>query len=146
MIERIKDGLIVSCQALDDEPLHSSYIMGRMALAALQGGASGIRAQGKEDIIEIKKIVDLPVIGIVKRNYNDSEIYITPTKKEVLELLSTSCEMIALDCTDRKRPFDENVKDLINLIHEKGRLVMADVSTYEEGIKAYEDGADCVST
>ena len=72
---------MVSCQALPDEPLHSSFIMGRMALAAKQGGAVGIRAQSKEDIVEIKRNVDLPVIGIVKRNYPDSEVYITPTKK-----------------------------------------------------------------
>ena len=66
MLEKIKGGLVVSCQALPDEPLHSSFIMGRMALAAKQGGAVGIRAQSKEDIMEIKKTVDLPVIGIVK--------------------------------------------------------------------------------
>ena len=91
MLEKIKHGLVVSCQALPDEPLHSSFIMGRMALAAKQGGAVGIRAQSKEDIVEIKKNVDLPVIGIVKRNYPDSEVYITPTKKEVDELLETGC-------------------------------------------------------
>ncbi|MGL5414502.1 MAG: N-acetylmannosamine-6-phosphate 2-epimerase [Clostridium sp.] len=146
MLDKVKGGLIVSCQALENEPLHSSYIMGRMAIAALEGGASGIRAQGKEDILEIKKNVDLPIVGIVKRNYDDSEIYITPTKTEVLELLSTGCEMIALDCTNRKRPFNENVKDLIGLIHENGKLVMADISTYEEGMQAYENGVDCIST
>ena len=68
-IENLKGKLIVSCQALPEEPLHSSFIMGRMALAAKQGGAFGIRANTKEDISEIKKTVDLPVIGIVKRNY-----------------------------------------------------------------------------
>lgn len=84
MLEKIKGGLVVSCQALPDEPLHSSFIMGRMALAAKQGGAVGIRAQSKEDIMEIKKTVDLPVIGIVKRNYPDSDIYITPTKRKLM--------------------------------------------------------------
>ncbi|MGL5647798.1 MAG: N-acetylmannosamine-6-phosphate 2-epimerase [Clostridium sp.] len=146
MLDRVKGGLIVSCQALENEPLHSSYIMGRMAVAALEGGAVGIRAQGKDDILEIKKNVDLPIVGIVKRNYDDSEIYITPTKTEVIELLSIGCEMIALDCTNRKRPFDENVKDLIDLIHENGKLVMADISIYEEGMQAYENGVDCIST
>ena len=81
MLKEIRHRLVVSCQALPDEPLHSSFIMGRMALAAKQGGAAGIRAQGKDDILEIKRVVDLPVIGIVKRNYPDSEIYITPTRK-----------------------------------------------------------------
>ena len=74
-VENLKGKLIVSCQALPDEPLHSSFIMGRMALAAKQGGASGIRANTKEDIKEIRSQVDLPVIGIVKRDYDDSDIY-----------------------------------------------------------------------
>ena len=86
-VENLKGKLIVSCQALPDEPLHSSFIMGRMALAAKQGGASGIRANTKEDIKEIRSQVDLPVIGIVKRDYDDSDIYITPTMKEIEELM-----------------------------------------------------------
>ena len=73
-VENLKGKLIVSCQALSNEPLHSSFIMGRMALAAKQGGASGIRANTKEDIKEIQSQVDLPIIGIVKRDYDDSDI------------------------------------------------------------------------
>ena len=146
MLDEIKGKLIVSCQALPEEPLHSSFIMGRMALAAKLGGACAIRAQSKEDIMEIKVVVDLPVIGIVKRNYKDSDIYITPTKKEVDELLETKCEMIALDATERKRPNNEKIEDLVSYIHENGILAMADCSTYEECVKAEEIGFDCVST
>ena len=80
-INCLKGKLIVSCQALPDEPLHSDYIMGRMAYAAMEGGASGIRAQSVSQINEIMKTVDLPVIGIIKRNYEDSEIFITATMK-----------------------------------------------------------------
>ena len=146
MLEEIKQKLIVSCQALEDEPLHSSFIMGRMALAAKQGGAAGIRAQSKEDIDEIIKVTGLPVIGIVKRNYKDSDIYITPTKKEVEELLTTDSKIIALDATLRVRPNGEKIEDLIKLIKSHGRLAMADCSTYEEGVHAQELGFDCVST
>lgn len=146
MLNQIKGKLIVSCQALPDEPLHSSFIMGRMALAAQQGGASGIRAQSVEDIKEIMTVVDLPVIGIIKRNYDDSEIYITPTQKEVKELLETKCQMIAIDATNRKRPNDENMKDLLDLIHQGGRLAMADISTYEEAVNAEKMGFDVIST
>lgn len=146
MLDKIKGKLIVSCQALPDEPLHSSFIMGRMAIAAKQGGASGIRAQSKEDILEIERVCDLPIIGIVKRNYEDSEIYITATMKEVNELLETNCEMIALDATLRKRPNDEKVEDLVKAIHDAGRLAMADCSTLEECIAAEKAGFDVVST
>ncbi|EIS9207242.1 N-acetylmannosamine-6-phosphate 2-epimerase [Clostridioides difficile] len=146
MLDKVKGRLIVSCQALEDEPLHSPFIMGRMAKAAMEGGAVGIRAQGVEDIIEIKKVTGLPVIGIIKRNYEDSDIYITPTKKEVDELLTTGCEMIALDATNRVRPNNEDLKELIKYIKENGVLVMADISNYDEAIKAQEYGVDCVST
>ena len=80
-IDNLQGKLIVSCQALSNEPLHSSFIMGRMALAANEGGAAGIRANTKEDIKEIQSQVDLPIIGIVKRDYEDSIVYITPTMK-----------------------------------------------------------------
>lgn len=82
-LEQLKGNLIVSCQALPHEPLHSSFIMGRMARAAAEGGALGIRANTPEDIAEIRKNVDLPIIGIVKRDYEDSKVYITPTMKEI---------------------------------------------------------------
>ncbi|AID44223.1 N-acetylmannosamine-6-phosphate 2-epimerase [Candidatus Arthromitus sp. SFB-mouse-Japan] len=146
MLNKIKDGLVISCQALYDEPLHSPFIMGRMALAAKEAGAVAIRAQGVSDIIEIKRATNLPVIGIIKRDYEDSDVYITPTIKEVNELLSSGCEMIALDATRRSRPNDEKLKDLILHIKEENILVMADISNYEEGVIAEELGCDCVST
>lgn len=145
-INCLKGKLIVSCQALPDEPLHSDYIMGRMAYAAMEGGASGIRAQSVSQINEIMKTVDLPVIGIIKRNYDDSDIFITATKKEVEELLTTKCQIIALDATSRRRPNDEKCEDLVKIIHEAGRLAMADCSTYEECEAAAKMGFDIVST
>ena len=82
-IKKMKGKLIVSCQALPTEPLHSSFIMGRMARAAAEGGALGIRANTPEDIEEIKKNVDLPVIAIWKKDFEDSKVYITPTMEEI---------------------------------------------------------------
>lgn len=146
MLDQIKGKLVISCQALPGEPLHSPMIMGRMALAAKNAGAAGIRAQGVEDIIEIKQVTGLPVIGIIKRNYPDSEVFITATKKEVQELLATDCEMIALDATIRPRPNGELLQDLLDQIHAANRLAMADCSTAEEAKIAEEMGFDCVST
>lgn len=148
MIGQIKGGLVVSCQALDHEPLHSSFIMSKLALAAMEGGAVGIRANSKEDIIAIKQEVPLPVIGIVKRDYPDSEVFITATKKEIGELLESGCEMIALDCTKHDRPNGETVAELVAYCREQNPAVelMADISTVEEAILAQELGFDCVST
>ena len=96
-LEQVHKKLIVSCQALKEEPLYSSYIMSRMAYAAMEGGAAGIRANTVEDITAIKKTVTLPVIGIIKEVYPGCEIYITPTMKEVDALASCGCEIIAAD-------------------------------------------------
>ena len=145
-LEDIKGKLVVSCQALPDEPLHSAFIMGRMARAAKEGGAAAIRAQSMADILEIRQVTGLPVIGLVKRNYPDSAIYITPTRQEVEELLATGCEVIALDMTDRSRPGGEQMADLVDRIHAAGRLVLADISTYAEGAAAAALGADAIST
>lgn len=146
MLNQVKGRLIVSCQALVDEPLHSSFIMGRMARAAQEGGAAAIRAQSKEDIEEIRKVTGLPVIGLVKRNYADSPVYITPTLCEVEELLASGCEMIALDMTLRPRPQGAKIAELVARVHEAGRLVLADIASFEEGMKAAALGADAVST
>lgn len=145
-LAQLKGNLIVSCQALETEPLHSSFIMSKMALAAKEGGAKGIRANSVADINAIKEEVDLPVIGIIKRDYPDSPVYITATKQEVTELLTTEAEIIALDGTKQVRPHHEQLADLVELIHEGGRLAMADVSTLEEAIAAEKLGFDIVST
>ncbi len=147
-VEALKGKLIVSCQALPYEPLHSSFIMGRMALAAMQGGAKGIRANTKEDIAEIKKNVDLPIIGIVKRDYADSEIYITPTMKEIRELMEVKPNIIALDATDRLRPEGKTLDEFFHEIKQAypQQLLMADCATFEECVHADELGFDFIGT
>ena len=147
-VESLKGKLIVSCQALPHEPLHSSFIMGRMALAAKEGGAYGIRANTKEDIAEIQTQVDLPVIGIVKRDYEDSKVYITPTMKEINELMEVRPDIIALDATHSLRPggrtLDEFYREIRNSYPEQ--LLMADCSTVEEALFADQLGFDFIGT
>ncbi len=147
-MEQIHGKLIVSCQALPHEPLHSSFIMGRMALAAKEGGAAGIRANTAEDITEIKKQVDLPVIGIVKRDYDNCEVYITPTMKEIDELVAAGPEIIAIDATDRLRPEGKTLEEFVREIRAKYPEVklMADCSTVEEGVFADQIGFDFIGT
>ncbi|WP_436951074.1 N-acetylmannosamine-6-phosphate 2-epimerase [Staphylococcus shinii] len=143
----LPQGLIVSCQALPDEPLHSSYIMSKMALAAYEGGAVGIRANSKEDIIAIKQEVDLPVIGIVKRDYDHSDVFITATSKEIDELIESQCEVIALDATKQTRP-KESLQSLVSYVREKAPHIelMADISTLDEAINADKLGFDYIGT
>lgn len=140
-------GLIVSCQALPDEPLHSSFIMSKMALAAYEGGAVGIRANTKEDILAIKETVDLPVIGIVKRDYDRSDVFITATSKEVDELIESQCEVIALDATLQQRP-KETLDELVSYIrtHAPNVEIMADIATVEEAKNAARLGFGYIGT
>ena len=144
---RLHRGLIVSCQATKDEPLYGIGIMTKMALAAKAGGAVGLRANGIEDIIGIKKVCNLPIIGIVKRVYSEYEVYITPSMVEVEELIHAGSDIIALDATMRPRPGFDSPEKFINEIKRKyNQCVMAYVSTYEEGINAFKAGADIIAT
>jgi N-acylglucosamine-6-phosphate 2-epimerase len=143
-IERVRGHLIVSCQALPDEPLHGAHIMARMALAAQQGGAAGIRANGADDIRAIKSTVDLPVIGIFKDG--DIGVYITPTFGHARAVSDAGADVIALDATLRPRPDGSTSAEIIRAIHDElGKPVMADVSTLEEAIAAQNAGADIVA-
>lgn len=148
ILEQIKGGLIVSCQALETEPLYDSYIMSKMAWAAYLGGAVGIRANTVVDIKAIKEKVDLPVIGIIKQVYDDSDVYITPTMKEVDALVEIGCEIIAVDATDRLRPNGVTFEEFFTEVRAKypDQLFMADTSCFEEGKKAEELGMDLIGT
>ncbi|MBU5268041.1 N-acetylmannosamine-6-phosphate 2-epimerase [Virgibacillus proomii] len=146
-LKQLKNQLIVSCQALENEPLHSSEIMAKMALAAVEGGAKGIRANSVADIKAIKQQVNVPIIGIIKQDYPDSDVYITPTIKEVKALLSVGTNIIAMDATMRRRPNDQRLKEMISFIREQSvAMVMADISTVDEAKRAEKLGFDCVST
>ncbi|MDG5471504.1 N-acetylmannosamine-6-phosphate 2-epimerase [Jeotgalibacillus sp. ET6] len=148
MLRKIKNGLVVSCQALEDEPLFGAEIMRRMADAAARGGASGIRANGTADLTAIKEYIDLPVIGLIKREYPDSPVYITPTFSEVEALVQSGADMIALDATKRVRPdsvsLSSFMKKIISAFPEQ--KWMADCATVEECVEAEQLGFHCVGT
>lgn len=147
-LKEIQGKLIVSCQALPHEPLHSSFIMGRMAIAAAEGGAKGIRANMPEDIKEIQKQVDLPVIGIIKKTFADSDVYITPTMAEVDLLVEAHAEIIAMDATTSLRPGGITLEAFYRQCRKKypDQLFMADCSTVGEALHADSMGFDFIGT
>lgn len=148
ILEQIKGGLIVSCQALPHEPLYDSYIMSKMAYAAMLGGAVGIRANTIVDILAIRKRVDLPIIGIIKQEYDGSDVYITPTMDEVDALVEIGCDIIATDATNRIRPNGKTFEDFFSEVRAKypNQLFMADTSCFEEGQLAEKLGFDLIGT
>lgn len=150
LFDLLKGNVIVSCQALPGEPLYveDKSIMYLMARAAKAAGSPAIRTSSIRDVKDIKEETKLPVIGLIKKNYEGSEVYITPTMKEVDDLVEAEADIVALDCTFSKRVNDEPINTFIKNIKEKypNIVLMADISTYEEGINAYKCGVDIIGT
>lgn len=150
LFERIKGKVIVSCQAVKGEPLYveEKSVMYLMARAAKQAGAPAIRTSSIRDVIAIKEETGLPVIGLIKIQYEGFESYITPTMKEVDELVEAKADVIALDCTNQKRGDGKSISEFISEVREKypEAVLMADISTYEEGVNAWKLGLDIVGT
>lgn len=145
--EVVSRGLIVSCQAAPGDAFHGPESMARMAMAAEQAGAIGIRANGGADIAAIRKVTALPIVGIVKTLYPTSPILITPTFDEAMEAVQAGAAIVALDATQRIRPRGESVSSLIDRIHKELRVpVLADVSNLAEGVAAEARGADAIAT
>lgn len=147
ILHQIRNGLIVSCQALSHEPLYGAEIMARMAMAAEQGGAVAIRANTPADIIAIRAAVELPIIGLYKDEIPGYPVYITPTLIHAKQVAAAGADIIAIDATARPRPQPGTLANFITAIHEATNcLVLADIATFEEGIAAEEAGADMIST
>ena len=146
IMKQLHHGLIASCQALPGEPLFGSDTMAKMAKAAEEGGAIAIRANSADDVRAIKQAVQLPIIGIVKRDYPDSDVFITPTPREVDELVEAGADMIAIDATRRKRPGRITLETMVDYMQSVNIPIMADISTLGEGVYAASLGVTCVST
>ena len=150
LFEQIKGQMIISCQAIPGEPLYveEKSVMYLMARAAKMAGTPAIRTSSIRDVAAIKEETGLPVIGLVKIQYPGFESYITPTMKEVDELVAVGSDVIALDCTLRARGDVKTVNEFIKEVRQKypDAILMADISNYEEGINAWKLGMDIVGT
>ena len=145
-LSALAGGLVVSCQAPVGSPLRSPAIMLAMAQAAEAGGATGIRANGPDDVSLMVDTLDIPVLGLSKVAYPDSPVFITPTLAEVEALLATGCRMIALDTTNRPRPRGASLPDLVRHIHDAGALAFGDMATEDDLEPTLAAGIDAVGT
>lgn len=147
-IANVKNGLIVSCQFDPEDPFNSPDYVSIFAVSAQMGGASGIRTDGKDNIKATKGRVQVPVIGLIQSAYPDGSVLITPDFKEAEEIIEAGADIVALDVTERVRPNGLTGFEFLRRVRvdHPGTLLLADVSTFEEGVQAAELGADLVST
>ncbi len=149
-ISKIEKKIIVSCQASLDEPIYKNNCLMSIVESVIQGGAAGLRLAGKNDISNAKQITDIPIIGITKpdplpHNWNEI-VYITPTYKDIEQLTDAGADIIAFDGTSRNRP-QENLEELIyKAKNNLSSILMADISTLEEGLNCFKLGIDIIST
>ncbi len=140
-------GLIVSCQAPVNSPLHDPYVIAAMAKAAVNNGAVAVRIDTPSHIQAVREKVQVPIIGLWKQVITGSDVYITPQFHHAVAVAQAGADIIAIDATTRNRPGDEKLADIITLIHQKlNKPVMADVDTYESAQLAVNAGADIVGT
>lgn len=145
-LDRIRNGLIVSCQASPGSPLANRGLMSYMAEAAEAGGAVAIRAEGLRDIAEIKKAVSLPIVGLIKLKSENTPVIITPLLENVYALMEAGVELIAVDATLRKR-FDGTLgNDFVAQATAIGAQILADIDDLESAIAAEKSGAVAVCT
>lgn len=145
-IAALSGGIVVSCQATEDNPLHGPKTMALMARAAEQGGAVGLRVNGPADTKAIMRSTSLPVLAIYKVDYPGFDVRITPTAADTLAIVETGAPFIALDGTNRPRPHGESLADSIKVIHDHGAFAFADLATRDDLAGAIEAGADAVGT
>lgn len=146
-IAPLKHGLVVSCQAPAQSPLHDPPIIAAMAQAAVMNGAVGVRIDSPDHVRAVRDRLTPPIIGLWKQQFPDSEVYITPQFHHARAIAQAGADIIAIDATPRRRPGDELLGTLVQQIHtELGKPVMADVDTLESAIAAAEAGADLIST
>lgn len=150
MINRLKNKVVVSVQAMPSEPLYLEKCMAAMMKSVVKGGAGALRVAGARDVKNAKTLFDIPVIGLTKpdvipKNWKDI-VYITPTLKEVISLIDAGADIVAFDGTSREREGGCKLDDIIKYIKINRRISMADISTVEEGINCAKLGANILST
>lgn len=144
VLQRLRGGLVASCQPVDNGPMDSPTIVAAMARAAVAGGAAGLRIEGVENLRAVRPVVDVPIIGIVKSDLLDTPVRITVTVEDALALADAGADVIAYDATARQRPGSR--EDVLAAILSAGRLAMADSSSLEDGRIALAGGAAILGT
>jgi len=143
-IQALKNGLIVSCQPVKGGAMDTAGMVVGFGLAALDGGAAGLRIESADYVRAVRAATDKPIIGLVKRDLDDTPVRITPWLEDVDALAAAGADVIAYDATQRIRPIE--TRALIDRIHAHGRIAMADCSILSDVEQALAEGAEIVGT
>ena len=146
VLDRLRGGLIVSVQAEAGSPLGAPDTIALLSRVAVSNGAAGIRAEGLARLGAVRRAVDAPLVGIVKRAYAGFAPYITATEREIAEVAAAGADVIAFDATNRPRPDGQDIAAVIASIHARGALAMADCATAADVRRAADAGAGIVAT
>jgi len=144
LLSILKQSLIASCQPVDNGPMDKVEHVVAMALAAIDGGAKGLRIEGVENVRAVAKATSIPIVGIVKRDLDNSSIRITPFVKDVEALAEAGASIIAFDGTDRDRPVA--MLELLDAVHESGCVAMADCADYDTGMMLAKHGCTFIGS
>lgn len=146
LVASLRGAVIASCQAGPESPLNTPAILASIALSAGLGGAQGFRVDGPANVAAIRQVSPLPIFGINKVDREGYEVRITSTLADALDVVAAGANLVALDGTQRERPFGETLAQIIAGLHAAGVPVMADISTRAEAHAAVEAGADMIGT
>jgi len=147
ILNALQNGLVVSCQAPADSPLHHPAVIAAIAEAAVQRGSVGVRIDTPAHIRAVRQQVTVPIIGLWKCQTPGYDVYITPQFEQARAVAEAGADIIAIDATQRQRPGGEVLPELIAQIHQElGTPVMADIDTLENAIMAAQAGADLIGT
>ena len=147
VLAQLRGGLVVSCQCPYGSPTNDPAVIAAMAIASLNNGAVGVRIESPERVAAVRALTDQPIIGLWKKTFPDSEVYITPQFAHAQVIAEAGADLIAIDATQRSRPGGEMLADIIRRIHDDlGKPIMADIDTVASAEGAIAAGADCVGT
>jgi N-acylglucosamine-6-phosphate 2-epimerase len=145
-IDYLRGGLIVSVQAYEDSVLNTPETIALLARCAVANGARAVRIEGVARIAAVRKVVDVPIVGLVKRRYPGFAPYITPTSEDIFDVVEAGADIVAFDATDRARPDGSTPASAVSSIRVTNRLAMADCSRIEDASAVVTAGADIVAS
>jgi N-acylglucosamine-6-phosphate 2-epimerase len=146
MIKKLRGTVIVSCQAREGEPFNAPHFIVELAKSAEMAGASALRINKGENIKAVKKSVKIPIIGIRKRSIEGSNVFVTPSFKDIQEVIDAGADIVAMDATINRKEHGDSLRQLIDYCHTHNKPVLADIASIEDAEYAVSQGADLLAT